>query len=160
MSQTSSSKKSLALLAVLFAFASSPAWAGEHGPKDEKSRGGHHMMKIDADKDGKVSLDEFITRHKEHFTKLDKNSDAVVDADERKASVDVILAKMKERIEARFTEVDANKDGKITKDESDAFDKKKFTDADKNGDQKLDRKELRETFHRRTGTEPTRPTVN
>lgn len=40
---------------------------------------------MDANKDGKVSKEEFMKGHDEMFAKMDKNGDGVLDADERKA---------------------------------------------------------------------------
>lgn len=66
---------------------------GREGPGDyHGSRGGPggrfhgpDLKALDADKDGKVSLDEFIGPMKKHFTEMDANKDGFLDETELKA---------------------------------------------------------------------------
>jgi len=55
------------------------------GKKDGKAGEGKCGMEMmDADKDGKVSKEEFMTAHEKMFTKHDANGDGSIDADEMK----------------------------------------------------------------------------
>ena len=44
----------------------------------------HEMKKIDANRDGKITIKEWDNHHKEIFARLDKNEDGVLDKDEVK----------------------------------------------------------------------------
>ena len=69
---------------------------------------------MDADKDGAVTLEEFLGRRTPGFAQFDKNNDGVVDAAEfdaaAKESSDYWIKRYIKRL-------DADKDGKISKDE-------------------------------------------
>lgn len=61
-----------------------PPCGDEHdGPGGEHSRVMiRHMGDLDANKDGKVTFDEFVAPMKEHFDKMDANHDGVLQGDE------------------------------------------------------------------------------
>lgn len=59
----------------------------EGGPR-KHHRGGHDAFGFDADKDGKVTREEFMSKPSEGFDKLDANSDGVVTPDEIDAALD------------------------------------------------------------------------
>lgn len=88
---------------------------GERGDRGGWRHGGaFSLMRLDANKDGAVTLDEFLTRRGDRFAKLDKNGDGIITPDE-------IAAALKERFDVRdkrmMTRLDVNGDGKISKDE-------------------------------------------
>ena len=72
------------------------------------------FFSADADKDGKVSKDEFTKFHQDFFKKADVNKDKSLTKDE------FINAQKDRRIEGRFLRLDTNKDGQISKDEFEA----------------------------------------
>lgn len=51
------------------------------------------------------------------FKEADKNADGKIDAAEKQALINDMLAKTKERMEKRFAKMDANNDGAISQDE-------------------------------------------
>ena len=89
-----------------------------------------------------VTQDEFDTRTRERFARLDKNSDGVIDSAEIEAGIaarmgergDRMREMMLQRVLARF---DASRDGKVVKDEFLARVKKEFARADLNNDGKI-----------------------
>lgn len=92
---------------------------GRHGGGFEGDFGGgrHGFMRLarqDADKDGTITLDEFLKPRGDRFAELDKNADGVLDADELTARMQ---AKTDHRMRRMMAQLDANGDGKVTKDE-------------------------------------------
>lgn len=92
----------------------------EHGRSMGGRRGGQAMMRLkrlDTDNDGAVSLDEFMKPRLERFATLDKGADGVLDAVE-------LTARMQEKAAHRarmmMAKLDANGDGKVTKEEFDS----------------------------------------
>lgn len=77
------------------------------------------------------------------FNILDSNKDGVVDKAEMEAAIEAAVAKLRAKMQARFDEADANKDGKISREEFLAARTKWFAEVDTNGDGILDQNELR-----------------
>lgn len=77
---------------------------GKQGPRDDGPRG--LMQRIDADGDGKVTLEEFKVPQERRFGMLDANGDGVIDKDEFGA-----------RRMARFGARDADGNGVLEGDE-------------------------------------------
>ncbi len=74
------------LLSSVLMFGTVNSFAKHHkGGESEK-----HEMEADANKDGKVSFEEFkaarVKRMEEHFNRRDANGDGFIDAEERKAA--------------------------------------------------------------------------
>lgn len=74
---------------------------GMHGRPDARKMAEHHMAKLDTDKDGKVSRQEFLARQSEAFSKADTNSDGSVTPEEMAALHEKHHAEMTARREAR-----------------------------------------------------------
>jgi hypothetical protein len=120
-----------ALSAVAFAEANGQC---EHGGKGEGR--GFGMMHADANKDGKVTIDEALTAGKARFAAKDANKDGVLTKDE-----------LGGRGEWLFERADANKDGKLTAAESEAFVRAGFTRFDANKDGVLTADEMPHGHH-------------
>lgn len=118
------------------------AAAGAHAqPGPGQGPGGR-----DADGDGMVMAAEFEASALQRFSRMDANQDGVIDAAE--------IAAWRQRVEARggrgggrmlamLNEQDADKDGRITRDEALAASRARFAEADKDGDGKLSGDEIR-----------------
>ncbi|MEP7004493.1 MAG: EF-hand domain-containing protein [Sphingomonas bacterium] len=132
-------------LAAAFAgsMTSAAALAGQTAPAEQGApgapagRGGGMMMRADTNGDGKVSQAEFTAMMDQRFTRLDKNGDGFIAADEvsdmpnrgpgggvMAADADhdgkVSHAEFTTMATARFAKFDMNGDGQITPDEMSA----------------------------------------
>jgi Ca2+-binding EF-hand superfamily protein len=119
----------VALLATVGAVSAVSAAGGHfgrghgHGGWHEGRHGGQwhgHMgrmgtlKKLDADKDGTVTLDEFLKPQSDSFAELDKNADGFLDAGELTARMQQMAGQRQRMMMARL---DGDGDGKVTKDE-------------------------------------------
>ena len=124
----------------LAALLAGTAFAGDP-PKSDAP----HGMRADTDGDGRVSRAEATASGAERsgawFDKLDLNKDGYITQDEMKQARDTRHQNhgdMKEKMEARFKETDANGDGQLSLDEVQAkmprlADRFTTLDTDKNG---------------------------
>ena len=124
----------------LAALLAGTAFAGDP-PKSDAP----HGMRADTDGDGRVSRAEATASGAERsgawFDKLDLNKDGYITQDEMKQARDTRHQNhgdMKEKMEARFKEADANGDGQLSLDEVQAkmprlADRFTTLDTDKNG---------------------------
>jgi Ca2+-binding EF-hand superfamily protein len=94
-----------------------------------------HMARMDTNKDGKVSKDEFLSasqaRAQRKFDRMDKDNDGLLSEAELAARKDH-RPHFGKKV---FSRIDANGDGKVTQEESQAAWGKWFTRLDSNGDQ-------------------------
>lgn len=113
---------------------------------------GPGMRGPDADGDGVVTAAEYEASALQRFERMDANKDGVVDA----AEIEAIKQRFAQRegqggpgggfggrMLAQLAAQDADKDGRITKDEALAAARAQFAAADKDGDGKLTGDELR-----------------
>jgi Ca2+-binding EF-hand superfamily protein len=78
-------------------------------------RGAARFEQIDSDKDGKISLAELTTSRESWLTQVDTNKDGVA----TQAEIDASMAsKRKEHQQKMFERDDANKDGRLTREET------------------------------------------
>lgn len=112
-------------------------WGGGEG-RGHHGRGGLSLRRLDANKDGTISRDEFLAPRKEAFQSLDADKSGAVAASELRAPFDERVAFSAKRFMKRL---DANGDGKVSKDEFDAGPKKRFAEHDLNSDGVLSRDE-------------------
>ena len=99
---------------------------------------GERLKEMDVNKDGTITLEEFLSRRDPTFTRLDKNNDGVVDRAEFEAFAKESADYWVKRFIKRF---DADHDGRISKDEFAKARKDRFAMRDLDG-----RPGLRERF--------------
>ena len=123
------------LLSVALALAAVPALAqpGEGGPHGGP-HGGRMLERFDSDKDGAISPQEFATARAANFARLDADGDGRI---ARQDFPDAVARAREERAERMFEELDADKDGVLTKAEFEAHSSRAFARMDRNGDGKL-----------------------
>ncbi|MBU0724998.1 MAG: hypothetical protein KJ904_17240 [Alphaproteobacteria bacterium] len=109
------------------------------GPRAEKM-----MEHLDANKDGKISREEFEAGRPggkdDKFADFDKNADGALSKEEYQA---MFMARTQKMAERTFDRLDANKDGKIDAGERQAHQDAMFKRLDKNGDGSITADELR-----------------
>jgi Ca2+-binding EF-hand superfamily protein len=122
------------------ALAAAPHFRGhrigfERGDGPRGARLAERLKEMDADKDGVVTIEEFLGRREGGFARLDKTGDGFVDASD-------IAARSKENTDYRTRRflkmLDANKDGKVTKEEFEQRVKDRFAMRDLNSDGVID----------------------
>ena len=91
----------------------------------------------DANADGSIARDEFLTARAAAFAKFDQNGDGVLDAADKRDP-----SREDRRREGFKGRLDANADGKVTKDEFVNGATPLFDGADKDGNGALDQQEL------------------
>ena len=112
-------------------------------PRTERS-----FARLDADSDGKVTMNEWKPKAVKRFFRLDDDQNGTVTS----AEIDTWLKKGIERRKERMLgRLDANKDGDVTRAEVDAYIDALFNGADGDKDGGLTLAEIRETSPRRTG---------
>jgi Ca2+-binding EF-hand superfamily protein len=113
------------LLALSLVVISSAACAEEAAKGDQKHQPkGGMMAETDANKDGKVTKDEFVADAAKRFSEIDANKDGNITEEEMKAYHQAQKAKHEQmekehaaEEDKRFSEMDTDKDGKISKEE-------------------------------------------
>lgn len=123
-------------------------WGHHHGGMSDFGFGGlkgamrelRNVRSADADKDGAVTLDEYLKEKTADFTALDGNGDGVASGDELVAD---IVASLNFRTKAMLKQFDTNLDGKVTKDDFAARARQRFAERDINGDGIVDRSDMR-----------------
>jgi len=104
-----------------------------------RDRAAKHFAARDANKDGKLSRDEVARMPDQMFARLDENKDGFLTPDE--------LAKKGERFQnhaqGRFEHEDTNHDGAISRDEALARVDQRFARLDTNGDGVLTQEEMK-----------------
>jgi Ca2+-binding EF-hand superfamily protein len=113
------------LLAVTGAAAAVAAVGDQDGKAGVKAaateRGAAGLKRFDTDRDQAVTVDEFLKRRVEAFTKRDKNGDGILDALELGAApLGFRQQRQERRLERLLVSLDTNADNKLTKQEFEA----------------------------------------
>jgi Ca2+-binding EF-hand superfamily protein len=94
---------------------------GKPGAKAQQMRGPAGLKRLDANQDQAVTVDEFLKRRVEGFSKRDKNGDGTLDAAELgQAPLGFRQQRRERRVERLLVRLDTNADGKLTKQEFEA----------------------------------------
>lgn len=126
--------------AAVLAFGPLPLAAASHGDDDdERNPGGSMMLKMDTDKNGSISANEFQAKHAARISDADANKDGAVTYEEFKAHAS---ARMDEKMKRRFDQHDTDGDGKLTETEAKTHAAAMFKKMDKNGDGALTADEM------------------
>ncbi len=122
--------------AILIAFLPSFAIAD-----DGNDRASKRFERIDANKDGKITLEETLARTNERFDRADTDGDGELSLEE------MVVRLEKRRLERRarrmMKRMDFNGDGKVTKDELENRARKRFALMDGNDDGSIEKSEIR-----------------
>jgi Ca2+-binding EF-hand superfamily protein len=130
---------SLAIAGSAFAGAGGCDTGGDEAGHGKRGRGAR-FAEVDTNKDGKVSLAELTASRESWLTQVDTNKDGVATQAEIEAS---FAARRQEHAQKTFSREDANKDGRLTRDES-RIPSAWFERADANKDGALTLAELTE----------------
>ncbi|MCD6360951.1 MAG: EF-hand domain-containing protein [Armatimonadetes bacterium] len=128
---------------------------GQHGQMDPAQRWQHMLERLDTNKDGKISKDEFPGRD-EVFDRIDANGDGFITEDEaaaignRRGGGQRGQMDPAQRWQRMLERQDTNKDGKISKDEFPGRDEV-FDRIDANGDGFITEDEAAAMGNRRGG---------
>jgi Ca2+-binding EF-hand superfamily protein len=121
------------------------------GPGGGFGRGRHAgrwLQRLDANKDGTVTLEEMLSTREPRFARLDVNKDGAIDAKEVETQARERSEYWSKRLVRRF---DHDRDGKITKDEFDRYARDRFAMRDLNSDGKITDEDLPPAMRGREG---------
>ena len=90
-----------------------------------------------------IKRDSVLARAARQFGEFDTNKDGTLDKAEMQAAIEVAVAKLRTRMQARFDEADVRKAGQISKEEFVAARESWFASVDTNGDGIIEQSELR-----------------
>jgi Ca2+-binding EF-hand superfamily protein len=110
-------------------------------PRSERS-----FARLDADSDGKMTVNEWKPKAEKRFLRLDDDHNGTVTTAEIDAWLKRGIDRRKERM---LTRLDQNKDGNVTRDEVDAYIDALFNGADGDKDGGLTLAEIRATPQKR-----------
>jgi len=116
------------------------------GPSPERLS--ERLKEIDANKDGVITLDEFLARRDPSFARFDKNNDGVVDRTEFETAAKESADYWVKRFIRRF---DADRDGRIGKDEFTKARRERFAMRDLDGDGSIGAEDLPPRARERLG---------
>ncbi len=109
--------------------------------------GAHHWIKrVDANADGVIELTEIEELRQKRFERFDADRNGVVSAEEIEQAVRQRVERMTKRLVRRF---DVDRNGSITRQEFNRSARERFTWMDLNDDGRITREELPEFMRRR-----------
>lgn len=114
---------------------------GPNGPQQAQA----FIQRADRDGDGRVSKEEASGPLQEHFDRADANADGFVDSGELTAALPEIgPAAVGQDLRRRFAEADRNGDGKLSREEAPGLLGQSFDRIDANADGSIDEPEVRQ----------------
>lgn len=129
------------------------ATTGSAFADDKKRKGkgkrGVNIERIDTDKSGTISLEEFASVGMGKMIAADKDGDGILSTDEVSAAMEA--ERKRRREEAMMKRLDVNGDGSITVAELQDRMSKQFTVLDRNSDGSLSEEEIRKMRGKRKG---------
>jgi hypothetical protein len=135
-----STKLAIAFLALAGAAGSTAYAADGEGDAGKWHRGVMRFDRLDADKNGDISFDEFAAAMDRRMGQADADHDGKMTVAEIASEIERMRAeRMARRIVERF---DANGDGAVTKAEIESRQKKRFALLDRNDDGKISKEEM------------------
>jgi Ca2+-binding EF-hand superfamily protein len=121
---------------------------GRSGLAARPVRLGERLKAMDADKDGAITLEEFLARRDPAFARFDKNKDGVADRAEFDAAAKESTDYWTRRFLKRF---DADRDGKVSKDEFSRHTRERFAWRDLDDDGRIGLEDMPPGVRERAG---------
>jgi len=121
---------------------------GDAGFGPSRVRFGERLKDMDADKDGAITLEEFLGRRGPTFARFDKNNDGIIDAAEFQAGAKESADYWIKRFSRRF---DADRDGKVSKEEFAKARRERFAMRDLNDDGRIGLEDMPPRMRERIG---------
>lgn len=121
---------------------------GDGGFGSRSARFGERLKEMDADKDGAVTLDEFLAVRDAGFARFDKNKDGFIDAAEFEAAAKESTDYWVKRFIKRF---DADNDGKVSKEEFAKARRERFAMRDLDDDGRIGPEDMPPRLRERIG---------
>lgn len=115
-----------------------PRRSGPRARGGPQRGGGDIFARFDANNDGRVSREEFTAGNMQPFDRLDTNKDGVVTGDEVQTQAARARSEARNRM---IGAIDANNDGRVSRDEFINADRERFDRMDANKDGKISREE-------------------
>ncbi len=128
--------------AIIFAGGAAIADTKQGNTKSKQNWTERMFKKLDTNKDGVISKDEYAKRGTNRFKKTDKDGKGTVSAAEYEAAA---VERAKKRAKRRFKKLDTNKNGVLDVTELNARYNKRFSRIDANSDGKITRAEFEES---------------
>jgi Ca2+-binding EF-hand superfamily protein len=149
--------KRLLFLSTALTFIAMPCLADEEIPANiqrKYDRRLEEMKLLDKNKDGVLQAEELQGNVQKKFDATDTNKNGAISAEEREAAIGSFKNKGQEaygnttdkkakRLENRYNNADANKDGQVSKQEYDAYFGGRYQNFDRDGDGVITKKEYR-----------------
>lgn len=136
-------KISLGLPVALLMVAGTAFAAGKDGSAQAR------FDRIDADGDGKITIDEMLARVDKRFDAADADGDGEITLEEMVARIE--RRRLERRAKRILARMDVDGDGKVTKTELQNRARKRFALADGNDDGQIEKSEMRRQFRRGGG---------
>lgn len=116
---------------------------------DDRNYAGKRFERIDADNDGRITLEEMMGRVDDRFDAADTDRDGVISMEEMIARIE--RRRLERRARRMLNRMDFDGDGKVTKTELKNRARKRFALADRNDDGVVEKSEMRKRGRKHRG---------